>query len=74
MVAKPQLIAKAFSHHAGCAALAIKKKIYIYIGELLHLGHFITRAKDNKSEIKQSPWLDGLDTHQSPDFQGFNPH
>ncbi len=30
MIAKPQLIAKAFSHHAGCAALAIKKK-YTYI-------------------------------------------
>jgi hypothetical protein len=31
------------------------------IAELLLLGNFFTRAKDDKSQIKQSPWLDGLD-------------
>jgi hypothetical protein len=47
MMAKPRLIAKAFSHHAGCAAFAIKK-----VSELLLLNHFCTRANDNKCLIK----------------------
>jgi hypothetical protein len=50
MIAKLRLITKAFIGQSGCTALAIKK-----IGKLLFLGHFITRAKDNKSRIKEHP-------------------
>jgi hypothetical protein len=74
MISKPQLIVKAFSDHAGCAALAIKKKTKQKIGELLLLCHFFTRAKNDKSQIKLSPCLDGLDTQESPEFQGLNPY
>ncbi len=31
------------------------------------------RAKDHKAPIKKSLWLNGLNTHQSPEYQGFNP-
>jgi hypothetical protein len=42
-------------------------------GELL-LSNFCTRAKGDKTPMKQFPWLSGLDTHLSPEFQGFNPY
>jgi hypothetical protein len=72
LMAIPRLMAKAYCHHAECAALAIKRKKKV--GKLLLLGHFCTRANDNKSLIKQSLWLSGLNTHQSPELQEFNPY
>ncbi len=47
VIAIPGLIAIPYGNHAGCAALAIEKN-----GELLFLGHFCTRTKDDKSLIK----------------------
>jgi hypothetical protein len=49
VMAIPRLMAKAYRHHARCAAFAIKKKNN---GELLLLGHFCTRANDNKCLMK----------------------
>jgi hypothetical protein len=49
VMAIPRLMAKAYRHHAGCVALAIKIKKEI--GELLLLGNFCTRANDNMSLI-----------------------
>ncbi len=49
MMAIPRLMAKAYRHHAGCAALAIRKK---KIGKLLLVGHFCTSANDNNSQMK----------------------
>jgi hypothetical protein len=50
LMAIPRLIAKVYRHHAGCAALAIKKKKKI--GEPILLGHFCTRANGNKALMK----------------------
>jgi hypothetical protein len=49
MIAKPRLIAKAFSGHARCAALAKKKKKNPRASSF---RSFFTRAKDDKSQLK----------------------
>jgi hypothetical protein len=63
------------SVHAGCAYtysnLKIKSVSLFWSWSLL--GRLWRKAKDHKSLIKKFLWLDGYNTHQSPEFQVLNP-